>query len=544
MEKAMVVSEDLKSWYAISCPVAAVRFCPRTLELLDADRDGYVSTSEVLAAIDFLKAKGFDVASLSASAGDAALKAELDKVLARIADLAKLEPSDDDKKALAEWEAKFNTPEIGIFGADTPSALSSLEAVEKIIDAFFTPAEDLPLVTDQPEAELPLKSNLNPKYADAVCDFCEKCAQKLLGPETEKLSRRDWNRIKAALKPYRDWLKAKPVMNAGALDLLVEEEKLLRYRLDLGEFLENFVTMDRLYLDGSAIFQTGVLRIDAREFRLCFHVDNEAAHSALAAKSECCVIYLKLTRPVEKAQRTICAVVTAGKVGTLYVGRNGVFYDRDGKDWHAVVTKVVESQVSLAEAFWLPWKKLGESVSGLARKFLGDKQSAGEKTLNAEHLMKKNPEGGAAMASSVAAIGIGVGMIGAAAASVLAAVSSMSAQKMLVAVVVAVLAVSLPSVALAYFKLRRRDLGAILNASGWAINRKMAVSMKLAREFTKCASVRSGGRKLALAAAIVLAVAAAVSWKLFVAKCPAPAVAPQAEDRQQSQQQEVTTDGK
>ena len=108
----------------------------------------------------------------------------------------------------------------------------------------------------------------------------------------------------------------------------------------------------------------------------------------------------------------------------------------------------------------------------------------------------------------------------------------------------AVLAVSLPSVALAYFKLRRRDLGAILNASGWAINRKMAVSMKLAREFTKCASVRSGGRKLALAAAIVLAVAAAVSWKLFVAKCPASAVAPQAEDRQQSQQQEVTTDGK
>ena len=157
----MIVSEDLKSWYAISCPVAAVRFCPRTLELLDADRDGYVSTGEVLAAIDFLKVKGFDVASLSASAGDAALKAELDKVLARIADLAKLEPSDDDKKALAEWEAKFNTPEIGIFGADTPSALSSLEAVEKIIDAFFTPAEDLPLVTDQPEAELPLKSNLN-----------------------------------------------------------------------------------------------------------------------------------------------------------------------------------------------------------------------------------------------------------------------------------------------------------------------------------------------------------------------------------------------
>jgi hypothetical protein len=321
-------------------------------------------------------------------------------------------------------------------------------------------------------------------------------------------------------------------MNAGAIDKLEEEEKYLRYRLHLGEFLDNFVDMGRLYDGTGAMFQTGVLRIDAREMKLCFHVDNEAAHSALAGKSECCVIYLKLSRPAEKAQRSICAVVTAGKVGSLYVGRNGVFYDRDGKDWLATVTKVVESQVSLAEAFWSPWKKLGESVSEMVRKFLGDRQSVAEKKLSAQEIAKKNSDGGAAMASSVAAIGIGVGMMGAAAASIMAVVSTMSWQRMTLAVVVAVLALSLPSVALTYFKLRRRDLGAILNASGWAVNRPMRFSMQLARRFTVCAKCNRVALALAWSAAALVA-AAVVMCALAPSSCgDAAAVA-------ESQKQEV-----
>ena len=48
-----------------------------------------------------------------------------------------------------------------------------------------------------------------------------------------------------------------------------------------------------------------------------------------------------------------------------------------------------------------------------------------------------------------------------------------------------VLVVSLPSVILTWFKLRRRDIGAILNAGGWAINRPMAFSIRRASEFTK-----------------------------------------------------------
>jgi hypothetical protein len=219
---------------------------------------------------------------------------------------------------------------------------------------------------------------------------------------------------------------------------------------------------------------------------LCFHVDNEAAHSALAAKSECCVMYLKLSRPSEGKTRNVCAVVTAGTIARIYVGRNGVFYDRDGLDWEATVTKIVENQVSLREAFWLPWKKLGEAVSGTVKKFLGDKQA--KACAGVTQSAKGGEQGGAAMASSVAAIGIAVGMLGAAAASVVTALRGLQPWWMVfVAIAVAVLAVSMPSVILTYLKLRRRDIGAILNACGWAVNRRMRFSMRLAKQFTRCA---------------------------------------------------------
>ncbi len=57
--------------------------------------------------------------------------------------------------------------------------------------------------------------------------------------------------------------------------------------------------------------------------------------------------------------------------------------------------------------------------------------------------------------------------------------------KVVLGVCCVVLAVSLPSVALAWFKLRKRDLGAILNACGWAMNRPLRFPMRLSRVFTR-----------------------------------------------------------
>ena len=481
---ARLAELDQKCWAALSMPTTGVRFDARMLELMDTDGDGRIRTPEVIAAIDFLKAKNVNLDDLlKPSEADGKKLAD---VLARQADLAASAPSAADKQALADWEAKGKTPEVAVFGEATAAGEAALAAVESVIDAFFAPPEDMPLVTEAPDVTLPLRDHLNPKHLEAIMAFADACVKPVLGDGVTSIDRIGWKKVKAAFAPYRAWVAAKPVMNAGKLGDLVDEERVLRYKLHLLEFLENFVSMRRLYAAAeSATFRMGTLRIDGKEMSLCFHVASEAAHSALSGKSNCCVLYLKLTRPSEKAERSVCAVVTAGAVAQLYVGRNGVFFDRDYKDWDAVVTKVVENQVSLAEAFWAPWRKLGEGVASTVKKFLGAKQSAAQATVDAS--AQSTEAGGAAMASSVAAIGIGIGMVTAAAASLMAVVSGMNAKEVAISIVALVLVVSLPSMILTWFKLRKRDLGAILNAGGWAVNRPMYFSMKRARAFTKCA---------------------------------------------------------
>ena len=479
---ANLASLDKKYFMAMSMPVKSVRFDKRMLELMDADKDGRIRISEVLGAIEFLKSKGVDLDDLfNPSKEDEAALAE---VVRKEADLAAIEPSAADKKAMAEWEEKAKCAEIAVLGDRTADAVSALAAVEGLIDSFFIASADMPLVMEEPDKVLPLDNRLNPAHREALFAFRDKCVKEILG-DVESLDFLSWGRVKAAFAPYRAHQAAKPVMNADLKGKLEDEERVLRYRLRFLEFLENFVNMKRLYANSEvAIFQVGTLRIDAREMVLSFDIENEAAHSALSGKSNCCVLYLKLFRPATKETKSICSVVTKGPIARLYPGRNGVFHDLDGKEWEAVITKIVENQVSLAEAFWLPWKKVGEGISSAVKKFFGDKQAFGQKTVDTG--AKSAEAGGAAMASSVAAIGIAFGMIGAAAASFTAMFTNMTIKDFLLSFGALILVVSLPCVILTWFKLRRRDIGAILNACGWAVNRPMAFSMKRASEFTRC----------------------------------------------------------
>jgi hypothetical protein len=478
---ANLASLDKKYFMAMSMPIKSIRFDNRMLELMDTDNDGRIRISEVLSAIEFLKSKGVDLNTLfSPSKED---EAALDEIVKKEADLAAIEPSEADKKALEDWLEKGNSAEVAILGDKTADAFAALTAVEGLIDAFFVPSADMPLVMEEPDKTLPLDNRLNPSHREAIFAFRDKCAKEILG-DIEALDFLSWGRVKAAFAPYRNHQASKPVMNADLKGKLEDEERVLRYKLRLLEFLENFVNMKRLYSkDSLAVFQVGTLRIDAREMVLSFDVESEASHSALVGKSNCCVIYLKLTNNATKATRSICSVVTKGSIGRLYVGRNGVFHDLDGNEWEAVITKIVENQVSLAEAFWMPWRKVGDAISSTVKKFLGDKQSSAQKTIDKG--AKSAESGGAAMASSVAAIGIAVGMIGAAAASFAAVFTGMSAWQLTASLIALIMVVSMPSVVLTWFKLRRRDLGAILNACGWAINRPMTFSIKRASDFTR-----------------------------------------------------------
>jgi hypothetical protein len=372
--------------------------------------------------------------------------------------------------------------------------------------------------------DLPLLVGINPYWADAVAGFHAAVVVPLLGADCVALSDVQWKDLKAKLAPYGAWIAAKAGAEVESLGLgrlgalvagpahaditaliardaaleaenaqITEVEKLLRLNANLATLLNNFVNMARHYdPNACAIFRVGTLYMDARACTLCFHVDDIAAHSAQAAASKCCLAYCNLTRPGTKETRTICAAFTSGFAQSLWVGRNGIFYDRDGKDWDATIVKMLDNSISIKEAFWEPWRKIAAMIGGQVRKVLAAKQDATlasaaqkvEKTIVAAPPEPPKKMEGAAVASTAAALGIAVGLISTAVGGLVSAVAGLPLWKTALGLIAVLLVVSAPSMILTWFKLRARDVAPILNACGWAVNRNLRLSLKLGRLFT------------------------------------------------------------
>ena len=375
---------------------------------------------------------------------------------------------------------------------------------------------------------LPLLEGLNPYWAGAMEAFARQVVAPLLGAGRTELSESEWLVVQARLQPYEAWMAARAGGAVAALGIarvreilagdglsrvgalldrdasfatevgeLADLERLILYHANLNRLLNNFVSFSDFYDSGhDVIFRVGRLYIDGRLCDLCVEVKDVNSHATLAAAGKIFMAYCEINRPATKEKRFIGVAVTAGFASSLWVGRNGIFYDREGRDWEAVIIKIVESPVSLKEAFWSPWIKISAMVGDQIRKLLTAKQdamlSATAKqidTTTATVATGARPAAaprmeGAALASSVAAIGIAVGLLGSAVGGLISVISGLPPWKTLAGVLAIFLAVSGPSVILAYLKLRARDLAPILNACGWAVNSRIRVTMRLGRTFT------------------------------------------------------------
>ena len=156
------------------------------------------------------------------------------------------------------------------------------------------------------------------------------------------------------------------------------------------------------------------------------------------------------------------------------VGRNGIFYDRNGDDWDATIVKVIEHPISVRQAFWSPYKRVGRMIGEQIEKFAAAKDKAVEESAGAKVATLGAPaaEPGKAptpfdvgkFAGIFAAIGLALGAIGTALAAVLSGFLSLSLWQMPLAVGGILLVISGPSMLIAYMKLRQRNLGPILDA--------------------------------------------------------------------------------
>lgn len=372
--------------------------------------------------------------------------------------------------------------------------------------------------------DLPLRDGINPYWAKAMSAFRTAAVEPLFGAGCSTLSDEQWQTLKDKLAPFEAWIAAKAGTEVASLGVarlaalvagtaktdvsalivkdaaleaenaqIAEVEKLLRYNANLATLLNNFVNMARLYdPNGCAIFRVGTLYMDARACSLCFHVNDIGAHADQAAASKCCLAYCLLTRPGTNETRTICAAFTSGFAQTLWVGRNGIFYDLDGKDWDAVIVKMIDNAISIKESFWEPWRKIAAMIGGQAKKMLASKQDAAlasaakriDAAPGAAPAEAPKKLEGAALASTAAALGIAVGLISTAIGGVVGAIAGLPLWKTALGLVAVLLVVSGPSMILTWFKLRARDVAPILNACGWAINRRLRLSLKLGRLFT------------------------------------------------------------
>ena len=410
-----------------------------------------------------------------------------------------------------------------------------------------TTLAELPLARVGADRPLQVPSAVNPAWREKLVRFFSLIAPFLDSPQT--LTRDAWALVQEKFHSYTDALALKPALSLPDVTVLpsktfdslgearIQEildsgvsgrfadvaehdasvpaaladiavvERLVLYYLHLYRLLMNFVSFYDFYsLRRNASFQSGVLYMDGRSCRLCLPVQDAEKHAALASFSQLCLLYCQCRRsdPANENKEqtmTITAAMTAGDADLLMEGRNGVFVDTLGQDWDATLVKMISNPISIWQAIWQPYKRLGRMVTEQLTKFAGSKQeaitaSAVQKLESAGASLSSSPPPAASAGFDIgrsvgifAAIGLAIGAIGTALASIASALFSLSWWQFPLIIFGLFILVSGPSFILAWLKLRKRTLGPLLEASGWAVNSHLPINLTLGKALTASAAL-------------------------------------------------------
>ena len=380
-----------------------------------------------------------------------------------------------------------------------------------------------PLARPTKEAVLPFDA-VNPAW-QAQFDAVKALVLDVDFPKAKAIDEAQWNAVLAKFAPYTAWLSEKKGDAVEALGIdevrallkadrkadllaLIDADKaqeaeaasiddvkklLLLYR-DFAKLLRNYVIFTDFYgrKEGTrGMFEVGRLYIDERCCDLCIKVSDMGAHGDMPKLSGMFLLYCKCTSKTKGETMDIVAVMTDGSTRDLRPGKNGLFYDLDGGDWDAVITKVVENPISVKAAFWAPYRKVSNFISEKIDKSAADKDAAALSKLTASAdagpAGAKQPFDIAKFAGIAAAVGMALAGIGAVLVAIGAAVKSLTWWQWLIIIAAVMLIISGPSCFIAWRKLRKRNLGPVLNANGWAINSQVLVNILFGKTLTSVA---------------------------------------------------------
>jgi hypothetical protein len=425
---------------------------------------------------------------------------------------------------LAEFDPQASEPLNPAAEQYEALAPEELSAATDAIAAF-------PLARIVPNKALPLTDGVNPAWTDMLDRFRAQVVTPSFGA-TDNINAGQWASLSAGSTAYGIWMRNKKgavveclglervrqLLQGGVeatitaliakdealkseVDAIASVDKLIRYHRDLFTLLNNFVSFRDFYTpEIKAIFQAGTLYLDGRSCQLCLQVDDVDKHASLATLSRTYLAYCQCVRHGEAEEKMkIVAAFTDGDADNLMIGRNGLFYDRNGRDWHATIIKIIEHPISVQEAFWSPYKRIGRIVGEQVEKWA----AAREKEVQAKAVEgiavgaeKDKPAAPpfdvAKFAGIFAAIGLAIGAIGTAIAALVTGFLTLSWWQMPIAPIGVVMAISGPSMTIAFLKLRKRNLAPILDANGWAINTRARINMAFGASLTGVVELPAG----------------------------------------------------
>ena len=521
---------DEKLWTVLACPTSGLEIADESLQLMDANGDKKIHVADVIATAKWLCQMLHDPQVLF-NASDALL-------LTDIADEA-------------------------LLAVATPLAVDgkiSLANVKNAIAAVKIEAQPLP--------EAPYNAEVMAAYKacqESYANYFATARLQTLGLATlpadavaPGMTEDKWMEMGKQIADYEATKSAVEAANAAALTaaqtVYKPLEKLLLLSRDFCTLLRNFISFQDFYAKRGkallgrgadnetpwAIFQAGTLIIDQRACNLCLRVEDIAKHNTQAPESGMFLIYCQCTHHTSGQKMQIVAAMTIGDIRNLKVGKNALFYDRQGRDWEAEVIKIIDNPISIGQAFWSPYRKLGEWVSGLINKSAAEKEKKAFADMTTK-LQTTPIAGGAAPAAApaqpfdiarfagiFAAIGMAIGALGTFLTSLLSEVGAIAEKGWWVIptlIICILLAISGPSMLLAWMKLRKRNLAPLLNANGWAINADAIISvlfgntlteqaqfpvLKLADPHAKIKKLTKGGKWAIAIAALLLGIAVAL----------------------------------
>lgn len=380
-----------------------------------------------------------------------------------------------------------------------------------------------PLARPGKECRIPF-DGINPAWKGAFDNF----RTLVLGDEfkdRDGISEEEWNAALAKFGPYTAWMGAKAGASVEALGLefvngvlgdgskekllaLVDTDNSFKPQSDAIDavdklthlyrhfyhFLCNYVVFTDFYGrndEVKAVFEAGKLYIDERCCNLCLKVEGPGNHAEAASLSGMFLIYCTCTSKELGKTMDIVAVMTDGGIKNLRPGKNAIFYDLEGNDWDAVVTKIVDNPISIRQAFWSPYRKLANFINDKIDKSAAEKDAAATSNLlnkvDNPAEAKKAPFDIGKFVGIFAGLGMAFAGIGVALKSLVSGIFALKIWQLAFVIIVIMLVISGPACFIAWKKLRKRDLGPVLNASGWAINSNVIVNILFGKTLTSIA---------------------------------------------------------